>query len=142
LRQDNYGPGTGNRVAVVPTEGPYELKEATHIGESIVDGVAQPRQLVDMMVSLEIHFAGYDQTADDDLLHMRQAVGLLEAVVQALQHSYYGAYDLSDPTLNMDKKHLRHGVELIATLTINVPLFDVVSSAAVANPKPGEPKPA
>lgn len=138
VAQDNFGPGTANRVAFVPAEGPYEIVEAQFPGDG-----ATGRQLSNILIELEVYIAAFDQANPKrDLMHMRQAIALYEAIEQAMQHAYPGSFHLSAPGLNNKKRHLRHGVELVASLVVNTPIFDVASPSATATPLPGEPKPA
>jgi hypothetical protein len=75
------------------------------------------------------------------MAHRARAVDLLELVAQAVHRSYYGAYEWSSAAWTDDRKLGRHGVELVAQLTIFLPVFDVASIATTAHPRPDEPKP-
>ena len=137
LAQDNYGPGTANRVVFV-TASPMGVGEPMQIGED-EDGA---RQLLNATYNFEVHFAGYDPAAPNRVLaHRRQCIALFEAVEQAVHRSACGLYEWGSATWTDARKHARHGAELVVPLTLNVPLFDVDPVVASPSPVPGEPKP-
>ncbi len=138
--QSNYA-GSANRVAFVPSKEPLAiLDEPTHIGE---DDTGK-RQLLNVQFVYEVSFAGYDSANPErDLAHRHVCFDLFEATVQAVQRSYFGAHRWTSARWDEDTgTQGNHGAELIATLTLNIPLFDIVSPLAAPTPIVGEPKPA
>lgn len=101
------------------------------------------RQIVNTLFGFEVSFIGFDKTKQErDLAHRHVCFDLWEATVQAVQRAYYGVHEWTGAKWTLDRKHLRHGAELVATLVLNIPLFDTASPSAAPNPLPGEPKPA
>lgn len=141
--QANFGAGSANRVAFVPAKEPIAIIPPTFIGEGDLDEAGEARrQLWNMMFKYEVSFAGFDaNNPERDLAHRRKCVDLFEVTTQEIQRAYHGAYGWSSATWADEKKHVRHGAELIATLTINVPIFDISSKAAIPGAVPGQPKP-
>lgn len=137
--QSNFGPGSANRVVFTPADDPLEIFAPTHVGEDD----ERPRQLINPIFVFEVAFAGYDaRNASRDLCHRRVCFDLWEATVQATQRAYYGAHEWRGARWSKEKKHIVHGAELLATLAINVPLFDAPVRTATPRPIPGAPKPA
>jgi len=135
--QTNFGASV-NRVAFEPAAD-IAIAEPLLIGE---DDTAK-RQLLNPLFTYEVSFIGYDKTRPErDLAHRHVCFDLWEATAQALQRSYYGVHEWTGAKWTLDRKHGRHGAELVATLAMNIPLFDVTYETATPAPKPGEPKPA
>jgi hypothetical protein len=135
--QTNFGDHM-NRVAFEPSSD-VGVAPPMFIGED-VDG---KRQLVNTLFAYEVSFFGFDKTKPErDLAHRHVCFDLWEATAQAVQRSYFGVHEWTGAKWSLDRKHGRHGAELVATLVLNVPLFDTASQSATPNPRPGEPKPA
>lgn len=138
VQQANFGGGGANRVAFVPATD-IAIIPPTRVGED-TDG--SPRQLLNTLFTFEVHIAGWDSdNPDRDLAHRHKAYDIWELVVQEVQLAYGGAIEWTGARWNLDKKHLPFGAELIATLVINVPLFDVRYVPATGHAKYPEPKP-
>lgn len=136
--QTNYGPGTANRVVFEPSEDPMEILAPLRLGEDDTGA----RQLINPIFVFNVYVAGFDPNANGrDLLHRRACFALWEAVVQSVQRSYYGVAEWRSARWSLEKRHVVHGAELVATLALNIPLFDVASAIAMPTPKPGAPKP-
>lgn len=128
--------GAGRVVFAVAN--PIESIAPTHIGE---DDSAR-RQLLNALLPINVYFAGFDWSqAGRDFAHRRVCLALWEATVQAVQFAYHGAHSWGAANWSDPRKELRHGAELVATLTLNVPLFDVGGVFATPTPVPGDPKP-
>jgi hypothetical protein len=138
--QENYGAGSANRVVFVPSADPLEVIPPMRIGESNDDDAK--RQLWNVLFVYEVSFAGYDaDNPDRDLMHRRRCFDLWEVAAQAVHASYSGMYAWTSARWNLDRKDGVHGAELVATLTLNIPLSDVGNPHASPAPVPGEPKP-
>jgi hypothetical protein len=135
--QTNFGDYV-NRVAFVPAN-PVGVAPPLFIGE----GEDGRRQIVNAMFAFEVSFHGYDKTKPTrDLAHRHVCFDLWEATAQAVQRAYFGVHEWTGAQWTTDRKHGRHGAELVATLVLNVPLFDTASPSATPTPMPGLPKPA
>lgn len=135
--QTNFGDSM-NRVAFEPAPD-VDVTPVMFIGE---DGDGK-RQLVNTLFAYEVSFIGYDKARPErDLAHRSVCFDLWEATAQAVQRSYYGVHEWTGAKWTTERKNGRHGAELIATLVLNVPLFDVASQSAAPSPRPGQPKPA
>jgi hypothetical protein len=138
VSQENYGDGSANRVAFVPAVDPMSVVAPTFIGEG--DGVK--RQLWNVLFVYDVAFAGFDaDNPERDLAHRRRCFDLWEVVAQAIHADYYGSYEWTSARWTLDRKDGVHGAELVATLVLNIPLFDRADSIASPGPVPGEPKP-
>ncbi|AKV03190.1 hypothetical protein AKJ09_09853 [Labilithrix luteola] len=138
VAQDNYSPTTSNRVAFV-TASNLDIIAPTQVGDGD-DG--EGRQLSNLDYAFEVHIAGFDPDSPTRMLaHRRVCIALLEALEQSFVRSASGLYALGTGEWNDERKHGRHGAELIVPLKINVPLSDVDSATAHPAPKPGAPKP-
>lgn len=135
--QTNFGDGV-NRVAFVPSSDPIAVTPPLFIGDDD-DG---RRQLWNAIFVYDVSFEGYDKALPSrDLAHRQICFDLWEATAQALQRAYHGVHEWTGAKWSTERKHGRHGAELIATLTLNIPLFDTASPSAAPAPKPGQPKP-
>jgi hypothetical protein len=136
-QQLNFAAGF-ERIVVAPSEAPMQVVPAMRIGEDD-DG---RRQLLNVMVPLEVVFTAFDETQPYvHTAHEAQCFALWELAAQAMQHAYFGVHEWSSPKWSQPRKHMSHGAELVVTLSLNVPLFDVESPSATPSPVPGEPKP-
>lgn len=141
--QSNFGAGSANRIAFVPAKD-MQIIPPTHIGDQDVEGDPErvKRQLFNVMFAFDVYFAGFDADHPErDLAHRRKCFDIWEVTAQEIQRLYAGAFEWSSPQWNDDKKHIRHGAELVATLVLNIPIFDRDWVIAKPSPKPGEPKP-
>lgn len=135
--QTNFGDSM-NRVAFVPSADPIGIVPPLFIGE----GADGKRQLLNTLFVYEVSFVGYDKArADRDLAHRAVCFDLWEATAQAVQRAYYGVHEWTGAKWTTERQHGRHGAELVATLVLNIPLFDTASPSASPSPKPGDPKP-
>lgn len=135
--QDNYGPGTANRVvfAVAPD---VEIVPPRMIGEDDTG----TRQLLNANVAIEVSIAAYDASAPErDLAHRALCLAIYEKVVQGVQRAYWGGHEWRGARWNDTRKHGLHGRELVALLVVNVPVHDAGDVLATPSPVPGEPKP-
>lgn len=122
-QQANMGHGSLNRVAFVPVSDMTFLPP-THIGEND-EGHAQ---IVNMLFVFEVGCAGFDaDNPERELAHMRKCVDIFEAVVQEVKRAYWGVHEWSAARWENKRKDGRHGAELVARLTLNIPLFDIAS---------------
>lgn len=136
--QSNYGDGSANRIAFVPAKDPMQIVPPAFIG----DGDDTRRQLFNVMFPFDVSFAGYDaDNPERELAHRRKCFDMFEVTAQEVQRLYFGAHSWTSCAWNDDKKHIRHGAELIATLVLNIPIFDRSWAIGTPAPKPGEPKP-
>lgn len=126
------------RVCFVPMSD-IDVEAPRFIGEDDT-GV---RQLWNTFFVYEVSFAGYDRrNPERDLAHRKASYDLWEATTQAIHAAYYGNYHWTKARWEDARILGRHGVELVATLTLEVPLLDLASPLAAPKPKPGAPKPA
>lgn len=131
--------GSFARVVFVPSAGPMPLAPPTFIGED-ADG---RRQLANLMATYDVVVTAYDaENANRRVAQQDKAVTLLESVVQAVQHAYWGAATWGSVSWVQTRKNQTHGAALSASLTLNIPLFDVPWGVASPSPLPGAPKPA
>lgn len=136
--QDNHGLGTANRVVFSASAAPLSFVPIQQIGE---DDTGR-RQLANVMFVFDVTISGYDASQPTrDLAHRHKCFLLLEAVVQAAQHAYWGAHSWTSARWEDTRKQGRHGAELVATLSLNIPLLDQQWESATPEPIPGEPKP-
>ncbi len=138
--QLNYGTDNASRVVFVPSADPMAIVPPTMIGDN--DDDDPKRQLLNVLMTYEVSFAGFDKTTDRDLAHRRRCFDLFEVTAQEIHRAYYGAYTWTSARWEIPRKSMSHGAELIASLTLNIPIFDIPSSEAAPAPLPGEPKPA
>lgn len=129
-QQTNFGSGSANRVAFVPSAQPIAFIPPTRIGED----EHERRQLLNAMFVFDVSVSGYDPSNPErDLAHRRRCFDIFEAVVQEVHRAYYGACEWTSARWEDARKDGRHGAELIATLVLNIPLFD--RAWAEATPK-------
>lgn len=131
----NQGPGSANRVVFTPVSSLTPIAP-THIGN---DFERPARQLLNVLFQYEVSFWGFDAADDgeNDLLHIAKCVELFEATEQAIHRSHYGTYEWGAMRWTDTVKHVVHGAELIAPITINLPIFDVADTFH----KPVSPEP-
>jgi hypothetical protein len=141
--QVDFGRFPDGRVAFVPVPGPIAITEPKFIGEGDEDDDGRVRrQLLNVMFAYEVSVAGYDiDNAERDLAHRHACFDLWERVVQAMQAAYYGSHEWTVARWEDARKYGRHGAELVATLTVNLPIFDVTYPTASPEPVAGDPKP-
>lgn len=137
VAQDNYGPGTSNRVVFVASKDPIAFAAPIQIGED----EDLHRQLCVTRFLFDVHIAGFDPDQPRDLAHRGVCYALLEQTVRAIHGAYWGNLEWLGASWNDARRHARHGAELVATFTLNVPLFDTKSALAHPDPKVGTPKP-
>lgn len=136
--QSNFGAGGANRVCFVPSSDPWPVIAPTFIGEADDD----KRQLLNVMFVYDVSFAGYDADHPErDLSHIRKCFDIFEVTAQEVQLAYSGAFAWSALKRTTDKKHITHGAELVAKLTLNIPIFDLTYVSASPTAVPGQPKP-
>lgn len=137
--QPDFGEYPDGRVTFVAVS-PLGVAEPQFIGEP--DNEGTPRAILQTTFVYEVSFAGYDQASPErDLAHKRHCYGLWEATAQILQKKHWGRHQWTGARWEDERKLGRHGAELIATLELSVPLFDVSSESATPSPLPGAPKP-
>jgi len=132
--QTNFGKGGAKRVVFTPSND-IQIIAPIFIGDN-------PRHLLDTKFIYEVAFAGYDPENKSDIYHRHICYDLWEAVTQALQRAYAGQYEWLNAQWSVERKHIIYGAELIATLSLNIPLSDLKSPEVIVGPRPGEPKPA
>jgi hypothetical protein len=138
IEQSNFGAGGANRVVFTPAP-EIEIIPPMRIGEDTDGG---PRQLLNTLFTYEVAIAAHDPDQPErDLAHRHKAYDIWELVVQEVQLAYPGVSAWTAARWSLEKRHLVFGAELIATLVINVPLFDVRSGIGYPSAKPGAPKP-
>ena len=139
--QVDFGRFPSGRVAFVPAPS-MQILEPTHIGEYETSAGLEQRQLFNVLFGFEVSFAGYDiNNAERDLAHRHACFDLWEKTAQAMQASYSGAHQWTGARWEDARKYGRHGAELVATLAINLPIFDAGYLSATPDPVPGQPKP-
>jgi hypothetical protein len=152
VTQENYGAGSANRVVFSPSPDPLEVIPPMRIGErhDPDDDENVSRQLFDVLFVFEVSFAGYNADYPDrDLMHRRRCFDLWEVTAQAIQASYPSSGDVAggashgwtSARWNLDRTDGVHGAELIATLILNIPLFDRDWAVVTPTGVPGQPKP-
>lgn len=140
VAQDNYGPGTANRVVFVAAKDPIPLIPPTQMGEGEAEDGSARRQLANLMFAFDIHVAAFDPSGRD-LAHRGAALDLAEKVVQGMHHAAWGLIEWRPWRWNDERTHGRHGAELVVSFAINLPLFDVADKIATPSPRLGQPKP-
>jgi hypothetical protein len=136
--QENYGAGLTNRIVFRPSESPMTMLPPTHIG----DDDTGKRQLFNVEFVYEVSFAGFDANHPDrDIAHMRRCFDLWEVTAQEVQKAEYGLIEWTSARWELSRKDGVHGAELIATLALNIPIFDKAGAFATPAPVPGQPKP-
>lgn len=109
----------------------------------IGEGDDDKRQLWNLMFVFEICVAGFDSTRPaSDFAHRAQCLELLEATIQGIHKVHWGGYTPTSARWVDDRTHGRHGAELVATVTFNLPIFDAGTLRATPNPVLSHPKPA
>ncbi|MBX3205110.1 MAG: hypothetical protein KF764_08570 [Labilithrix sp.] len=130
--------GELGRIVFVPAPSPISFIPPTRIG----DDASGRCQLWNTLFVFEVCFAGYDADAPTrDLAHKRRCYDLLELATQEIHRVYDGSYEWTSATWTDERKHGRHGAELVATLVLNIPLFSTPYPFAEPVPVPGAPKP-
>lgn len=126
------------RVCFVPIQ-EIEVEAPRFVGEDDT-GV---RMLWNTLFGYEVSFLAFDRDQPErDVAHRKACYDLWEATTQAIHAAYNGMYHWTGARWNDSRVYQRHGAELLATLTLEVPLFDLASVLAAPKPKPGQPKPA
>jgi hypothetical protein len=142
VEQQNYGAGSANRVAFIPSEGPMTVGAPRFIGDIDNDDGKVRRQLHDVGFVFEVTISAYDaDNPDRYLAHCHRCFDIWEAVAQEVQAAYAGEFEWSNVSHPHARKDGVHGAELAAELTLHIPLFDKPYALASPAPKPGEPKP-
>lgn len=137
-QQLNYSKGF-ERIVVVPSEAPMQVTPPMRVGED----ESGRRQLINVVVPVDVVFSAFDESQPlVHTAHEKQCFDLWEVAVQAMQREYHGVHEWTGPKWSQPRKHMSHGAELVVTLLLNVPLFDIESVSATPRPIPGEPKPA
>ena len=132
---NNQGEGSANRVVFTPVSPISPLPAVSHPGS----GPEQPaRQLLNILFTYEVSCWGFDPDdgGENDLFHIGKCIDLLEAVVQAVWRKHHGQVTWGAMRWTDTVKHVRHGAELVATLQLNVPLFDAADMYHPASPVP------
>lgn len=130
--------GPQNRVAFVPSAQPIPIVAPMFIGE----GDEEKRQLWNAKVAYDVSFNGFDESNPDrDLAHRRRCLDLFEVTAQEIHRAYAGQEEWSSARWDDSKKHVRHGAELVATVTLNIPIFDIPYASATPRGVPNQPKP-
>lgn len=139
--QTNFGAGGANRVVFSPAPDPLGFAPPMYIGEGDADGSGLARrQLWTMVYAFEVCVAGYDsEQPARQLAHQHVCVDIFEIVVQEVHRSYAGQYEWRGARWDDARKQGRFGAEFVATLVLNIPLFDAPSVAVtpvgvLANP--------
>ncbi len=127
--QTNYGSGGANRVVFRPAPDPIGFSPPKYIGEGDEDAEgASRRQLWTMAYAFEVAIAGYEPAFPErQLAHQQACVNIFEIVVQEVHRAYAGQYAWTSARWDDARKQGRFGAEFVATLTLNVPLFDSAS---------------
>jgi hypothetical protein len=122
-----------NRITFTPKEDIGVGFEQHRMGED----EDTSRQLLTTLFMFDVAIAGYDASNPErDLAHRHKCYDLWEMVVQEVQAAYPGASQWTAAKWNIPAIHLAFGAELIATLAINVPLFDYPQVSATPQPLP------
>lgn len=138
--QTNFGAGGSMRVVFAPSAEPFGFAAPTSIGEGAADELGESRRaLMQTAFVFDVVIAAVSPKARF-VEHQRRCFDIFEIVVQEVHRAYYGQAQWTSARWNLDRKVGAFGAELVATLAINIPIFDApcvvkTPTGVLANPE-------